>query len=76
MSHLMRHNRWPAGPSGVIQDGVTQESLRSTLSLAEEIRSAVNDAVPALKMQSSEQPSAFSAKHADVGPQPAHGHGA
>jgi hypothetical protein len=41
--------------------------------LAEEIRSAVNDAVLALKMQSSEQPSAFSAKHADVGLQPEHG---
>jgi hypothetical protein len=44
------------------------------LSLAGEMRRAVTDAVLALKMQSSEQPSAFSAKHADVGSQPEHVH--
>lgn len=44
------------------------------MSLAEEMRRAVADAVLALEMQSSEQPSAFPAKHADVGPQPEHGH--
>jgi hypothetical protein len=42
--------------------------------IVEEMRKAVSDAEPALKMHSIGHPSAFSARHTDVGPHPGNGY--